>query len=294
MNLHFVAAKDYRDAVRSKMLWSVTGLLVALVGIVYVATWRWGTGMDADEVAPVLALLVQLIVPLLAVIAGYMAIVGERRSGTIRILLGLPPTRIDVVFGKLIGRVGVVATAILTAFAVALALSALLLGSVPVRDLAGLGAATLLLGSAFVGLAVGVSAAVATRGRAMAGVVGAYLLVLVFWNVIAGGIYRLVEGENPPRFAAEPIEPWVLLLSRLNPMEAYGVVVSALIDERVPLVTFPFPGSVPSVPNDRLADVVVGDVPVYLSEWFAAATLVAWIVVPVVIGYLRFRRVDLG
>jgi len=45
-------------------------------------------------------------------IDGYMAVVGERRSGSIKILLGLPPNRADVVFGKLLGRMGVVGLAV--------------------------------------------------------------------------------------------------------------------------------------------------------------------------------------
>ena len=37
-----VARKDFEDAVKSKMLWSLMGVLVLIVGLIYVAVW-WNT-----------------------------------------------------------------------------------------------------------------------------------------------------------------------------------------------------------------------------------------------------------
>ncbi|GAA0673111.1 ABC transporter permease [Natronoarchaeum mannanilyticum] len=298
MSLAAVAQKDFEDAARSKMLWSLTSLLVLLIGVFYVAAWYFADDPGATQLVQGLALPMQVIVPLAALIAGYMSIVGERRSGSIKVLLGLPPTRSDVVFGKLLGRSGVVATAVLTAFVVATVLSGLLIGGVPLVELGGLLLASILLGLAFVGIAVGVSAAVSSRGRAMAAVVGTYLLFLGFWDVLIGGLYRLVTGAFPPSpiVPQNPVEPWALLLQRLNPMEAYGIVASALIDTRVFPLTLQFPiGINPTAnPNVATADLVAGEAPFYLNDWFAGVVLLAWFVVPVVLGYVRFRGVDLG
>ncbi|MCL9815244.1 ABC transporter permease subunit [Natranaeroarchaeum aerophilus] len=296
MSVPTVARKDFEDAVRSQMLWSMTGLLVGLIVLIYGAVRYFEGSAPADELAAILALPMQVIVPLAALIVGYMAIVGERRSGSIKILLSLPPTREDVVAGKLLGRAGVVATAVLAAFAVALVLGLVLFGEVAVGELFGLAVATLLLGFAFVGIAVGFSAAVASRGRAMAGVVGTYLVFLGFWDVLVGGIYRLATGAFPPGIIPMDgrIEPWALALQRLNPMEAYGVVASGLMDQQVFPLTLQFPIGVNVVGNEPLEDVVIGEVPFYLSEWFSAVVLLAWFVVPVALGYLRFRNADLG
>jgi len=298
MSLAAVAQKDFEDAARSKMLWSLTGLLVLLIGIFYVGAWHFVDDPGAVELVQGLALPMQVIVPLAALIAGYMSIVGERRSGSIKVLLGLPPTRGDVVFGKLLGRSGVVATAVLTALVVATVLSGLLIGGVPLAELGGLLLASILLGLAFVGIAVGVSAAVSSRGRAMAAVVGTYLLFLGFWDVLIGGLYRLVTGAFPPSpiVPQNPVEPWALFLQRLNPMEAYGVVASALVDSQVFPLTLQFPIGINPTPNPNVAtvDLVTGEAPFYLNDWFAGVVLLAWFVVPVVLGYVRFRGVDLG
>lgn len=296
MSVPTVARKDFEDAVRSQMLWSITGLLVGLIVLIYGGIRYFEGSVPAAELAAILALPMQVIVPLAALIVGYMAIVGERRSGSIKILLSLPPTREDVVAGKLLGRAGVVATAVLSAFAVALVLGLVLFGEVAASELVGLAAATLLLGFAFVGIAVGFSAAVASRGRAMAGVVGTYLVFLGFWDVLVGGIYRLLTGAFPssPITPDSQIEPWALALQRVNPMEAYGVVASGLMDQQVFPLTLQFPIGINVFSDAPVDDIVIGDAPMYLSEWFAAVVLLAWGVVPVALGYLRFRSADLG
>lgn len=296
MNVHVVAAKDFRDAVRSKMLWSLTGLLVVLIGVVYIGSWLWGDDTDPTFLAEALALPLQVIVPLLALIAGFMSIVGERRSGSIKLLLGLPPNRFDMVAGKLLGRLGVVSVAILVGGLVAAILSGVFFGEVPLQTLASTIGVTLLLGGAFVGIAVGVSAAVATRGKAMASVIGAYILFVGFWNVIGGGLYRMIEGEFPPNpmFGDAHLQPWVLFFQRLNPIEAYATVASALVDEQIFPLTLQFPNTVPTIPQDRFEESIAGEVPFYLNEWLAVVVLLGWIVLPVVIGYIRFERSDLS
>lgn len=296
MNVHVVAAKDYRDAMRSHMLLALSGLLVALIGIVYVGGWWVDPDAEPAFLAEVLALPLQVIVPLLALIAGYMSIVGERRSGSIKLLLGLPPTRSDVIVGKLIGRLAVVTTAIVVGGVVASGLSLVLFGTLALGDLGAVFAGTVLLGAAFVGIAVGVSAMAPSRGKAMAVVVGLYVLFVGFWNVLGGAVFRVVEGGFPPNPIIEDttIPPWILLFDRLNPMDAYSGVVSWLFDGEIFPLTLQFPIGVPNLPEGQLPDAIGGSVPWYLSEWVALLILLAWLVVPVVIGFLAFRRADIG
>ncbi|MFB9809145.1 hypothetical protein ACFFQF_30455 [Haladaptatus pallidirubidus] len=39
---------------------------------------------------------------------------------------------------------------------------------------------------------------------------------------------------------------------------------------------------------------VTGDAPFYLEGWFALVILFVWLLLPVSLGYLRFRSVDLS
>jgi len=290
MSVSVVARKDFEDALRSRMLWSLTGLLVLLVGIGYVAVWTWGHDPAAEDMVNFLSLPLQVLVPISALIVGYMAVVGERRSGSIKLLLGLPPTRGDVVLGKLVGRSGVVAVAILAAFAAAALLSLALFGALPLAGLGGLLLATMLLGLAFVGIAVGVSAASASRGRAMAATVGTYVVFIGFWKLLTAGVYYLANDGAP----SLPIEGPYLLLERLNPMQAFAVVATELSGSDVFPVLFQYGVGIPSVPASELSTAVAGDLPFYLEPWSAVAVLVAWFVAPMTVGYLRFRSADLG
>jgi ABC-2 type transport system permease protein len=255
-----VARKDFEDAVKSKMLWSLMGLLVLIVGIIYVAIWWNVDDPEPVDIVGAATAIFQLIVPLVALIAGYLSIVGERRSGSIKVLLSLPPDRRDVVFGKLLGRAGVIGATVLAAFL------------------------------ALVGIAVGVSALVASRGQAMAGVVGLYLVFLLFWDLLTAGVYRVVAGELPGN-PGDQFEAWYVFLQWLNPLEAYSVLTDTILGETFGAFTIPLFAPQEASATER---VVAGEVPAYLQEPVTVPILLFWFVVPVALGYLRFRGADLG
>jgi ABC-2 type transport system permease protein len=43
-----------------------------------------------------------------------------------------------------------------------------------------------------------------------------------------------------------------------------------------------------------LSNRVGGDLPFYLSDWFAVVTMLLWIAIPAVVGYRSFRDADLN
>ncbi|WP_121743950.1 ABC transporter permease [Natronorubrum halophilum] len=284
-----VARKEFEDAGRSKLLWALIGLLVGIVIIGYTAIWYVDGDATAAEVLGFLGFPLQTIVPIAALIAGYMAVVGERRSGSIKLLLGLPPNRTDVVFGKLFGRMAVVGTAVGLAFVVSLVLGAVFFGSVPLVDWLGFAAITLLFGTAFAGLAVGVSAGTSTRGKSMALVVGIYMIFVALWELVTAGPYYLLYDEGPPIEA----ETWYLVLQQFNPMSAYTTLASNTIEGTVYPFTFQYGLEDFEAAQLSPAERYAGDAPFYLEDWFGVVVLLFWLVVPVAIGYYRFSRTDL-
>lgn len=284
-----VARKEFEDAGRSKLLWALIGLLVGIVVVGYAAIWYTTDDATAAEVLGFLGFPLQTIVPIAALVAGYVAVVGERRSGSIKLLLGLPPNRTDVVFGKLFGRMAVVGAAVVLAFLVALVLGAVLFGSVPIVAWLAFGAVTLLFGLAFAGLAVGVSAAVATRGKSMAIVVGLYMVFVVLWELVTAGPYYLLHDEGPPVEA----ETWYLVVEQFNPMSAYTALASTAVEGEVFPFTFQYGLEDLEAAGMTPAERYAGDAPFYLQEWFGVVVLLFWLVVPVAVGYYRFRRTDL-
>ncbi|MCU4925816.1 ABC transporter permease [Halobacteria archaeon AArc-dxtr1] len=284
-----VARKDFADAARSKLLWGMIALLGAIVAIGYVAIWVSDPDATAAEVLGFISFPLQTILPIAALVVGYMAVVGERRSGSIKILLGLPPNRTDVVFGKLLGRTAVVAVAIGVAFVLALVLGLVFFGGAPIVDWLVFAAITLLFGLTFVGMAVGVSASVSSRGRSMAAAVGIYLVFVGLWELLTAGPYYLLYDETPPVEA----ETWYLFLDQLNPMVVYAnLATEALEGEAYPFL-FQYGLEDFEATGMTSAERYAGDAPFYLQEWFGIVPLLLWIAVPVAIGYYRFQKTDL-
>ncbi|GAA0240200.1 ABC transporter permease [Haladaptatus pallidirubidus] len=277
MSWAVVARKDFEDAARSKMLWAITALFVlATAGGMY-AVSMVNDNYTAKQTVGFLSSPATLIVPLAALVVAYLAIAGERESGSIKLLLGLPHTRRDVVLGKLIGRSAVVGVATIIAFVAGAIVLLVRYGSFPVTELLVQGIVTLLFGLVFVGIAIGFSSMTATRSRAMAGAIGLYFLFQLGWSIIPMGAYYLLEGGIPNPMDGFP--PWYLLLQILNPANAYVVVANFLTN----------PGG-----QNMYQSLVTGDAPFYLEGWFALVILFVWLLLPVSLGYLRFRSVDLS
>lgn len=277
-----VARKDFQDAVRSKVLWLLSALFVVFAaGVAYVYTLVLGgaggeVGQELSSVALIefMTAPVATLVPITALIVGYKAVAGEVESGTLKLLLSLPHTRKDVVFGKLVGRTGVLAVPIVVGFAVAAIVVLALYSSFDTVDYLLFLALTVLFGATFVSIAVGISAATKSTAKAAASVFGVFILFEFLWSVIPMGIHYLVEGAFFP--AGRPPN-WYLFVQQLSPSNAFSASVLSFL------------------PNTQrqLAAILGGDVPFYLTDWFALVILAFWLVVPVALGYLAFERKDL-
>ena len=215
-----------------------------------------------------------LLVPIMALIAAYLAIAGERESGSLKVILGLPPSRGEVLLGKLLGRSGVVAIGLALGFVVSGVVTAALYGGLPVGAFIGTTALTVLLGVAFVGIGIGISAVTATRSRAMTLAIAAYLGLTLLWDLAPNAVHLLVTGEMP----GEVVSPWFLLLQGFSPTGAYNALVQQLLL-----------GGGTAV-EARIG----GPAPAYLDPSVFLGILVAWAVVPPLVGYLRFRQADLS
>lgn len=277
-----VARKDFRDAVRSKVLWLLSALFVVFAaGVAYVYTLILGgasgqAGQELTSLGLIVFMLapVGTLVPITALVVGYKAVAGEVESGTLKLLLSLPHTREDVVFGKLVGRTAVLAVPVVVGFVVAAVEVLVLYASFDPTEYLLFLALTVMFGAAFVSVAVGVSAATKSTTKAAASVFGVFVLFEFLWDVIPMGVYYVLEGSfflqgRPPN--------WYLFLNQLSPGNAYGAAVRAFL------------------PNTQrqLAATLGGDVPFYLTDWFALVILAVWVVAPVTLGYLAFERKDL-
>ena len=271
MSLRAVARKDFHDTVRSRGMVALVGLFSLLVALfAYVVRPQGAAGQFATELllsAFVGPVLVTGLVPLVGVVVGYNAVSGERESGSLKLLLSLPHSRADVVFGKVLGRSAALTVAVFAGFL----LPATVLVATPVPFNAGsfLGYTVFaaVLGAVFVSIAVGCSAALATRQRALIAGIGIYVGFVLLWGFFTGRVLGAFQG---------PIETLPVTVTS----------VRAFLDVANPTT------GVEVLANGFLADqLFAGDA--VNRQVSAVSMLVFWALAPPLVGLLVFDRADL-
>lgn len=267
MSLLAVARKDFEDAIRSRWLIGLSLLFVLLfAGTSYLFRPAPGETQSASVVLSILGqLFVGTLVPLLGLVVGYNAISGERESGSLKLLLSLPHTRIDVVFGKVLGRSAALGSAILVGFV--LPAIVLAIGPLEFEPLTYVGYTLLVVvfAAVFVSIGVGFSAAASTQRRALAGAIGLYFLFVPLWNAATGG-FLLLLAQFPEWF---PLERAGQAAQLANPSTAFQTVADNFLA------------------GELFAEQLAS------PELSAAAMLVVWLLAPPLLGSLVFQREDL-
>ncbi|WP_135830087.1 ABC transporter permease [Halorussus halobius] len=295
MSLPLVVREDLADAVRSKMVWGLVGAFVLVMAVLGVGLSAGGQA-DAERFMVFFASVGgELVIPVAALVVGYLAVTGDRQSGRLRVLHGLPHSRRDIVLGKALSRGVVVVLATLASFAAGGVVVAAVYAELALETFVGFALLTTLLGLSFAGVAVGVSASTATRGRAMAGAIGSYVMFTLLWEPAVAGVHYAVEGS----LAGLDAPAWYLGLKGLSPIAAYSRVADSLFGQHVSGLVG-WSRMVEDVPRTALqgdalavSNRVAGEVPFYLTDAAAVAVLLAWAVVPVALGYRRFETADL-
>ncbi|WP_440989996.1 ABC transporter permease [Haloarchaeobius baliensis] len=276
MSLQAVVKKDFLDVRRAKLVWGV-GLLYTLFAVLSF----WGTGSSPNsEIYNALfsmAGVAVLIIPLVALVAAYLSVAGERESGNLKFLLSYPNSRRDVVLGKFIARSAIVVAAIVFAFLVGLGMAFYYFPTVELADYAGFVAITLVYALSYVAIAVGISAATSTRSRAMGAAIGSWFVLNVFWNFLP------IQPATVIEFLADKLGTSVSqnfkdLVWVLSPTGSYFNALDLIFPSR-------FTGGESGA---TAAD------PFYLQPEFMFVILAFWIVAPLALGYWRFERADLG
>ncbi|MFB6151413.1 MAG: ABC transporter permease [Haloarculaceae archaeon] len=277
-----VAKRDFLDVRRAKLVWAPVALYT-----LFMLVFFWGqTNTENPDFYNVLWGLLgiggALVVPLIALVAAYLSIAGERESGTIKFTLGAPVDRSAVVLGKLVARSGVVLVGLLVSFVIGTVVAQLLVPDMAFEygDYAAFVGVTLLYALAYVSVAVGISAAAATRSRAMAGGIGFFFLFNIVWNFLPVSPTQMLEfvlrelGRDPDNY-----RNLLELVFSLSPTGAYLNSMELYMPARV---------------VERATQVSATGDPFYAQSWFMLVILGAWAVVPIALGLWRFERAQLG
>jgi ABC-2 type transport system permease protein len=314
-----VAEKDFRDAVRSRWLWGLSLFFVAFIaGSTALFYTVVGSGDGAATSKDLFGLfagagflsfsytgLLAFALVFIALITSYAAVVGERDSGTLKLLLSLPHSRRDVVVGKVLGRSGVVVAPVVLGFLVAAVVMVVAGVRVNFGTYLPQVLLTSLLGVVFVAVGVGLSASARTSRRATLTVFGLYFLFSVLWASVPSGVVSLVNEARKAlgmeTIAAATEVKLQLFLKHLNPLRAYETLVAQVYfaaqsgssqlppDVQARILKAGFGTRVVIQEQGLFAD----SLPLYLSTGFMFVVLLAWGVVPPLLGFLAFDDADL-
>jgi ABC-2 type transport system permease protein len=306
MSWQAVARKEFRDAIRSRWLHGSTLFFALFLGGAAALFFGVLIGPENRQVSNLFGFFANLGVfsfsfpGLLALVLGFIAlstsygsITGERETGSIKLLLSLPNSRLDAMVGKFLGRSAVVVAALLVGFLFVFVVliatgTRLQLGSfVPQVAL------TALLGMAFVSIGLGISALAGSNREATLATMGLYLVFAVLWGSVSEGIPKLIN-YTADQVGAGGVSELTrvklgVFLKYLNPLKAYETLAAELYygPARARLVSATF-GE-----QTALGPVLQESIPVYFSGGFLFVVLLAWIALPVAVGYWAFDRDDL-
>lgn len=281
-SLQTIMRKDFIDSLRSRSIWVAFGFMSVLILSSY---WGYVSSPLLQQIdRPFLVAVGQfsLWLPLVAITIGYKSVVGERESGSIRVLLGQPGTRRDVVFGTFLGRLMVLGVSILASVVLVTPLVFWSTGKLTVITFVGGVVALLLYGAAWIGMTVGVSSCTTTESQALGILIGIYALVDVLWQQVVVPLLSLAfTGIKSP-----PVDPsavlltlteptWYIYLIRLSPSRSF-VAARMYIPNLLEMFLLGNPITAPHAPN-----------------LFGIAVLLVWATVPIGLGYWLFERAEL-
>ncbi|ALT77186.1 MULTISPECIES: ABC transporter permease [unclassified Roseateles] len=262
-----LAGKEFRDRMRNRWV-----LAVALVFTAFSLVITYFGGASSGQVGPrsiefIIASLVSLVIyliPLIALLLGFDAIVGERERGSLDLLLALPITKLELLLGKYLGLAAALTLSTLGGFALVAALLYQQFGWPGLFHYLGFMFSSTLLGLAFLSLAVLLSVLSRERTRASGLAIALWFFFVLVFDLLLLGALVASSGE----FGGEALA-YLLLL---NPADVFRILNIFSLDDMRTLY-----GLTSIVP------------PALAKPWLMGLVMGGWIVVPLLLARWRFK-----
>ncbi len=268
-----IAEKEIREGLRNRWVLATTLLLATLaLSLTFLGSAPTGNvgASPLDVVIVSLSSLSVFLVPLIALLISHDAIVGEMERGTMLLLLSYPVKRWQVVLGKFIGHLAILAFSTIVGYGIAAVALAFTGGDIGRESWIAFGSligSSVLLGAVFVAIGYLVSALVGERGTAGGIAIGIWLVFVLVYDMALLGLLVVDQGRTVTGGMLN-----VLLL--LNPTDAYRLINLG--------------GSAGAISGmGGIADIAT------LAPAALLAALVGWAVIPLAGAILVFSRREL-
>jgi Cu-processing system permease protein len=218
-----IARKELSDGLRNRWMLAISLVFALLaVGIAWFGAAASGqigfTSIPATIAS--LASLATFLMPLIALLLAYDAIVGEDEAGTLMLLLTYPISRGQILLGKFVGHGMILGLATLMGFGCAALAIAVLVPEVELAMLVWAFArfivSSTLLGLVFLALAYVLSSRANEKSSAAGLALGLWFLFVLVFDLALLAVLVISEGAFSPDAL-----PWLLLL---NPADIYRLI----------------------------------------------------------------------
>lgn len=266
--VRIIAEKEFWDRIRNRWVLAIGIVFAAFaLAIAYFGSAQQG-GVGIRSIDVTIASLVSLVIyliPLIALILGFDAIVGESERGSLDLLLSMPITRFEILIGKYCGLAVALSMATIIGFGAVGIILAIQLPGEAMFHYVGFILSAIMLGLAFLAIAVLLSCLVGDRTKASGGAIAIwFFFVLIFDLLLLAGLV-ITGGEYGGQ-----IFPYLLLL---NPADVFRILNIFSLEEVRTLY------GLATVFPSGLA-----------NPLFLGFVMVLWIALPLAIAARRFRR----
>lgn len=224
-----MAHTEIRIGVRNRWVLLSTLILLAFALLLVLLGSAPSGATKADSLTVVVASLSTLsvyLVPLIALLLSFDAIAGEIDRGTLQLSLASPISRGQVLLGKFLGHLTVLAIAIIFGYGIAGGVVYSLgtnTGTSGLYDLGRLVLTSIALGATFIAIGYVTSATVRQTGTAAALAVAVWLFAIVLYDLaLLGGLLASSDG-----WFAKTLFPYLLVA---NPADAFRVFNMTALD----------------------------------------------------------------
>ena len=226
--LGILAMKELRDGLRNRwiaaaiIVLGTLALVLSLLGSAPTGSIK-ASAMDISVIS--LASLSVYLIPLIALMLSFDALVGEFERGTMMLLLTYPVTRWQVIMGKFLGHVLILFIAIFAGYGGAMLILALFTDA----SLEGWQAyvsmmsSSLALGAIFIALGYLVSVLVKERATAAGTAIGLWLVFVVLYDLVLFGALLIDEGQ----LIGQQLFSMLMLIS---PTDTYRILNLSMFD----------------------------------------------------------------
>ena len=268
-----ISKKELLDNVRNKWIIILTiifaslTLVVSYFGSIFTEGWQ-----DLGTTIQGMISLVQLLIPIIALMLGYAAIIGDIEKGSMSSLLSLPINRLEIILGKFIGLGALLSITIIIGFGIAGIVIGFNVSNVDYLDYLIFIFATILIGLVFLAIALFLSTFLKKRSTSMGGAIFIWflfniILPIIFVGILAASSDIINIVNNAP--------DWYHILNLFNPLTVYSSLVTLNVGPAI------------SMNNITI------NYPEYYTNLLMTIILFAWTAIFMLLSYLRFNKIDI-